>query len=135
MRVELVNIEGRVSRYKIVLDCWPALIGRAADAHVRLPDREVSRRHCQLELRDGIPAIHDLGSTNGTYVNGRNITDSRLMPGDRLQFGNNLFLVQYTTDGEGSQASGQHPKADYQIDPYKNYWVFHGNPCSVPRKP
>jgi len=130
MRVELVNIEGRVSRYKIVIDCWPATIGRANDANVRLPDREISRRHCQLELRDGIPAIHDLGSTNGTYVNGRNITDSPVMPGDRVQLGNMLVLVQYVPEAAGAQAPCPGSTADYRVDPYKSYWEFHAKPCA-----
>lgn len=134
MQLELVNLEGRVSRYKIVIDFWPAVIGRGTDANVRLPDREISRRHCQLELRDGTPAIQDLGSTNGTYVNGRNITDAPVMPGDRVQLGNILFLVRYTPEGTAAQTPAPNPRADYLVDSYKSYWVFQANPRSVPGK-
>ncbi|MCU0873703.1 MAG: FHA domain-containing protein, partial [Pirellulaceae bacterium] len=75
-------------------------------------------------FRDGIPAIHDLGSTNGTYVNGRNVTDSPLMPGDHLQLGKAVFLVHYVPDGEAAKTSRARQAAPCQIDPYESYHVF-----------
>lgn len=53
-----------------------AVIGRGTEADIQLDDSGVSRRHCRIQLRDGFPFISDLGSTNGTFVDGRRVTDS-----------------------------------------------------------
>jgi hypothetical protein len=52
------------------------VIGRGTDADLRLDDPGVSRRHCAVDLRDGFPTVRDLGSTNGTFVDGRRITEA-----------------------------------------------------------
>jgi hypothetical protein len=62
-------------------------IGRT-DGDVLLPDPQVSRRHAQLRFADGKPVIEDLGSTNGTYVNGEQLTEPRqLEVGDLVRCG------------------------------------------------
>lgn len=52
------------------------VIGRGTDVDLRLEDPGVSRRHCRVRLRDGYPFVQDLGSTNGTFVDGKRITES-----------------------------------------------------------
>jgi len=68
------------------------VIGRGPDCDVALRDDTVSRRHAQLVFRDGIWVVQDLGSRNGTTVNGRKVGRSQLRPGDRLGLG--LQLVE-----------------------------------------
>lgn len=55
---------------RIPLHSLPAIIGRTQPADVVLEGTTVSRRHCRLELHEGKARLSDLGSTNGTYVNG-----------------------------------------------------------------
>ena len=62
-------------------------IGRGVDAEVRLPDTGVSRLHAEVRLEDGSATVVDLGSTNGTTVNGRKVTTSTLTDGDRIGLG------------------------------------------------
>jgi hypothetical protein len=62
-------------------------IGRAADAAVRLTDTSVSRRHAEVRRTGDGWTIVDLGSTNGTRVNGAPVTDRRLQDGDTITVG------------------------------------------------
>ncbi|MHC5057606.1 MAG: FHA domain-containing protein [Planctomycetota bacterium] len=56
-------------------------------ADINFFDKRMSRRHCSLEVRDGIDFAVDLGSTNGTWVNNQRITEAELQPGDLLRVG------------------------------------------------
>src|SRR5512134_2701980 len=63
-------------------------IGRAAGADFIVDAALVSRVHCRLTARaDGQLEVRDLGSTNGTFVNGNRIESARLSPGDKVQVG------------------------------------------------
>lgn len=64
------------------------VIGRSTDGDITIPSPEVSRRHAEIvPLADGSFEIRDLGSTNGTWVNGQRITRAVVRPGDRIRFG------------------------------------------------
>jgi serine phosphatase RsbU (regulator of sigma subunit) len=78
-----------------------ATIGRKPPAEVVLDDSEVSRAHCRLELRgDDLYAV-DLGSTNGTFVDGERITGPVLVPiGAVLQVGRTLLMHEVRTERE-----------------------------------
>ena len=63
-------------------------IGRANGADFILDEALVSRLHCRVQVNvSGDLDVTDLGSTNGTFVNGTRITTARLVPGDRLTVG------------------------------------------------
>lgn len=62
-------------------------LGRAPDAPVHLPDTAVSRVHAELHREGGGYVLQDLGSSNGTYLNGRRIDRSPVHPGDVLRVG------------------------------------------------
>jgi Protein of unknown function (DUF3662)/Inner membrane component of T3SS, cytoplasmic domain len=66
-------------------------IGRLADCDVVLKDKGASRKHAQLKLRDGTWAITDLGSTNGTRLNGHTIQSRELADGDRITIGTTVI--------------------------------------------
>lgn len=69
-------------------------IGRTADNQIVVPVREVSRRHAEISLVDGAYAVRDLGSPNGTFVNGERVTERRLQDGDRLAMGGQVFVFK-----------------------------------------
>jgi hypothetical protein len=64
-----------------------AVLGRSRDCDVRVADSNISRRHAELRHEDEAWWIVDLGSTNGTLVNGRRTARERLRDGDRLTLG------------------------------------------------
>jgi hypothetical protein len=70
------------------------LVGRDPGCAIVLADPTVSRRHAQLEVDADVCRIRDLGSSNGTYANGRAVTSTRLHEGDTVTFG--LHVVQLT---------------------------------------
>lgn len=72
-----------------------AVIGRSSTADLHLPAEEVSRQHALLWREAGAVWITDLGSANGTWVNGRQIEDvANLLPGDVLRFGSVEFTLR-----------------------------------------
>lgn len=74
------------------------LIGRSPDAHLCLPeDRYFSRNHCLLEMNPPHSYLRDLGSTNGTFLNGHRVQDAFLNNGDRIQCGETVLVVEVTT--------------------------------------
>ena len=73
---------------RVVLLTRPVtVLGRGADADLRLPDTGVSRAHAELRLDGGTARVVDLQSTNGTLLNGRRIRIATLRDGDRLDLG------------------------------------------------
>ena len=68
------------------------VIGRGVDADVRLIEDKMSRKHCRLVVEDGATFLEDLGSSNGTYVNGTRIARRRLSDGDKIQIGDTTIL-------------------------------------------
>jgi hypothetical protein len=77
----LVSLDGGPN---IPLSREPIIVGRHPHCNVRLPSPRVSRRHCCLSEIDGVVIVRDLGSTNGTTINGRRVEAGRLQPGDVL---------------------------------------------------
>jgi len=70
------------------------IIGRSRSNGCVLSDPTVSRAHAVVSYRDGTWSLRDLGSTNGTYVNGRRITDeTEVRPGDEVAFGAERYLL------------------------------------------
>jgi adenylate cyclase len=79
-----------------VRDGAPMLVGRAPTCDVPVFDPTVSRRHAELSLVAGGVKIQDLGSANGTFVNGEKITDRTARGGDVVTFGKVVFKLQDT---------------------------------------
>lgn len=62
------------------------VIGRAADCDISLSAAHLSRRHAQLQIIDGALFVKDLGSANGTFLNGKQVMEARVRRGDELRF-------------------------------------------------
>jgi pSer/pThr/pTyr-binding forkhead associated (FHA) protein len=67
--------------------------GRNPEAGIFLDDVTVSRHHASFEVTDGRLVVRDLGSTNGTYVNGHRVEEARLDPGDEVIVGRFHLVV------------------------------------------
>ncbi|MGW5141065.1 FhaA domain-containing protein [Nocardia beijingensis] len=70
------------------------IIGRGQDAHFRLPDTGVSRRHIEVRWDGQTAMLSDLGSTNGTLVNGSPVQDWQLADGDVIRAGHSEILIR-----------------------------------------
>ena len=81
------------------------LIGRNNEAHLCLPDdRFFSRNHCLLEIDPPRCFLRDLGSTNGTFVNGRRVGETFLRHGDQIQGGATVLVIEVSA-GWGREES------------------------------
>ena len=88
-----------------VLTRFPCVLGRGRDCDHRLDDPRVSRRHCEFSLRGGRVWAEDLGSRNGTSLNGQPVAGARpLGDGDRLDLAFSPFVVRLAGAPEGAAA-------------------------------
>ena len=68
------------------------VIGRADEADIMVSDARISRRHFEITLEQGVAVIRDLGSTNGTFINGKRVTEHKFVNGDKIQISSNTIL-------------------------------------------
>src|SRR5829696_5869990 len=84
------------------------MIGRSEDSQFCLPhDRYFSRHHCLIEIAPPQAFLRDLGSTNGTFVNGLRVETAHLKAGDRIQGGETVLEVVVNADASEPSYSGQ----------------------------
>ena len=98
-----VREPGRPVR-KIPMSGAPIRIGRAPECELVLKDTLVSRRHARLHARDGVLVLTDLGSTNGTRVNGHRVSELVLGAGDRIEVGGTSLVVEAAVAGTGTRS-------------------------------
>jgi len=91
-----------------------AILGRSSEADLQLVDGKVSRQHCRFTAKRGKLEVEDLGSHNGTFVNGERLKAPRqLAPGDEVAVGDSLFVV----DGGGDAAVARFGDATLIVTP------------------
>ena len=95
MRAQLVPLDGG-SPIDILKDV--VVVGRKEDCDVRLEHKSVSKMHCVIVKTDGLLLLRDLGSTNGTRVNGQRVRRAALLPNDQLSIANYKFRVHLGPD-------------------------------------
>jgi len=93
-------IRGNDQGARFELEDTAVRLGRDASNPVRLHDTEVSRQHAEIRLADDARSLCDLGSSNGTFVNGKRVRQHPLASGDQVQVGSTLML--YTEPGDES---------------------------------
>jgi len=72
----------------------PLSIGRSEDRAILLVDPSVSRNHAVVAVEEGVPVVLDMGSRNGTFVNGERVRSKALSPGDVVHFGNTQMRLE-----------------------------------------
>ena len=100
MRAQLVPLDGGAP-VEVVKDL--TLVGRKEECDLRLDHKSVSKMHCVIVKTDGLLLLRDLGSTNGTRVNGQRVRRAALMPDDELTIAGYKFRIQF------GQAGGKAP--------------------------
>jgi pSer/pThr/pTyr-binding forkhead associated (FHA) protein len=86
-----------------------SIVGRKEDCDVRVDHKSVSKQHCVLVKTDGALLVRDLGSTNGTRVNGQRVRRAVLLPNDQVSFASIRFKVHF---GPGEPVP---PPGDYTV--------------------
>ena len=89
---------GAGSRY--LLDTDLSTVGRHPESDIFLDDITVSRRHVEFRREDESFRVHDVGSLNGTYLNGDRVDDAELQNGDEVRIGK-FRLIFFASDAKG----------------------------------
>lgn len=119
-RVVLRGVGGKYHGRSIALS-RPCLVGRARDAGIRVDEPMFAERHAQLELRGDRVLLKDLGSGDGSWVNGVALRDALLVAGDQVAFdGQHRFVVEVPWTSalaiEGDDADLAEPLSDNFAD-------------------
>src|ERR1700675_1471535 len=110
MRAQLIPLDGG-RPIEICKDL--VVVGRKEECDLRLEHKSVSKMHCVIVKTDGLLLLRDLGSTNGTRVNGTRVRRAALLPNDKLSVANFHFRVLF---GAALAAAKQEVQTQ-QVDP------------------
>src|ERR1700731_2067285 len=95
MRAELLPVDGGTP---IAITKDLIVVGRKPECDLRLDHKSVSKMHCVIVKTDGLLLVRDLGSTNGTRVNGQRVRRAALLPNDQLSIASFKFRVYLGPD-------------------------------------
>lgn len=97
LRFSLRFLSGKHQGSEYVLDDPTTVsVGRSSESDLMLIEGMVSREHARFELDNGKLSISDLGSTNGTFVNGERVAERALNEGDRVLVGTTILKVVFS---------------------------------------
>ena len=109
MDVKLIVVGGKQAGKEIPAPGPSFVIGRAEGCQLRPNSDRVSRRHCEIFFKEGLAAVRDFGSKNGTFVNGERLQGEReLKNGDHLKVGPLEFEVQLSVSVSGKRKPKVH---------------------------
>jgi pSer/pThr/pTyr-binding forkhead associated (FHA) protein len=115
MRAELLPVDGGTP---IAITKDLIVVGRKPECDLRLDHKSVSKMHCVIVKTDGLLLIRDLGSTNGTRVNGQRVRRAALLPNDQLSIASFKFRVYLGPDAPDPALAGDAAhELTQQLDP------------------
>ena len=101
-------LETQLTKKKVFPFYAKMIIGRQSTNNIPLPDRTVSKRHAVVGMVKGQAVVKDLGSRNGTFVNGQKVEKAILASGDRLKVGSvtlRFFQEDQTSQGKDAEST------------------------------
>lgn len=115
----LVCINNGADRSVLPLGKAVLLIGRDEDADLQLQGTGISRNHASISVIEGVCVLKDNGSTNGSFVNGERVSVRALTHGDRIRFGEHVFLFDGTDAAPGRLAESKVVELDRSGQSYR----------------
>jgi len=113
-RAYILFISGPLIGKMCLLDQDETIIGRADDVDISINDSRISRHHLRILLSGGDAIIEDLGSTNGTFVNGKRVERRALKNGDKVHISSDtLFKFAVGDEAERMFQEEMHQMANY----------------------
>jgi pSer/pThr/pTyr-binding forkhead associated (FHA) protein len=94
ININLIRFSNNGEQKIITLPSTVTVIGRRHNCDLRIPLDCISKKHCQISCDEGVLKIRDLGSRNGTFLNGARINEAVIQPGDRVRVGPIGFVFQ-----------------------------------------
>lgn len=107
MPTKLVIVDGPARGREFPLRDGENVMGRTNETPIELPSNKVSRRHAALHVAGAQVEIEDLGSSNGTFLNGKRVTRSPVPAGAKILVGE--YVLQVVNGGAGKQAGAARP--------------------------
>ncbi len=123
MDINLVLFKKNGTTKTFPLSASVTVVGRQQQCDLCIPLMVISRKHCEINSDGGVLRVRDLGSRNGTLVNGKKIADAVLNPGDSFQIGPLSFGVQVDgvpaelTPPAPAESSSEPPLAEVEYHP------------------
>jgi pSer/pThr/pTyr-binding forkhead associated (FHA) protein len=118
MRAQLIPLDG-TPPIDIVKDM--TVVGRKEECDICLRHKSISKMHCVIVKSDGLLLLRDLGSTNGTRVNGQRVRRAALLPNDQLAVAAYRFQVQFGPE----EPPGPVQDRTQQLDPKEVAELMH----------
>ncbi len=104
--VDLVVVDGPARGTRVPIQGGVARVGAAPGSDLKLEEPTVSRVHCELRVRQETITLRDLGSTNGTFVDGVRLRDGDIAPGALVRVGATTFRVEVGDEPAFVEVSG-----------------------------
>ena len=101
MEAELIVLEGTQCGTRFLLGLHEIRAGRSPDADIRLQDSAAAGDHCSFRPQAGGHCVVDRDTEEGTFVNGRRVSQAALAPGDRIAIGETVLLYRQAAAAEG----------------------------------
>ncbi len=115
---KLVAVGGKLRGKEIILSEGENVIGRSAEADHQLPLDGVSKKHMRITVNGTTAFVEDLGSSNGTFVNGKLVRKATVKDHDKIALPNVIFQIVYVEEKKiivkKTAARGPDPDADYE---------------------
>lgn len=115
MQVQLEVVHDKANVKRVILS-QDAVIGRSSECNLRIASKGVSRQHCRIQLTPTGVLVRDMGSANGTWLNGERLESGRdvaVVSGSELSLGGVRFHVKY----EAPVSSGNGPGSTVELPP------------------
>ncbi len=111
----IISLNEKVIKRFNIKEGWKLTIGRGTDADVIVDNTAISREHTSLELKDGLYILSDLGSLNGTFVNGKKVKRTEYVTqDDDIKLGKFKLSIAQGSESEQeiSSSFGAHPDTE-----------------------
>ena len=130
MQAQLIPIDGTPP---ITITKDLSVVGRKEDCDICLSHKSVSKLHCVIVKTDGLLILRDLGSTNGTRVNGQRVRRAALLPNDQLSIA--VFKFRVAIGLEPAAASAAEPTVQLNAQEVAALLPRLGQPAAEPAEP